>query len=102
MIVCQKGVITKGECKSMVIATDRAFRRLQQWFLDIGFRSLVKDDGRGAATVSITVDKQKHGDEIVWLHSIKLLLDQKTAARFKYYQLDYREEPDGTFFLRKV
>jgi len=64
----------------MVIATDRAFRRLQRWFLDIGFRALVKDDGCGAATVSITVDKQKHGDEIVWLHGIKLLPDPKSAA----------------------
>ena len=80
----------------------RAFSKLQRWFLDIGFRALVKDDGCGEATVSFTVDKQKHGDEIVSLHGIKLLLDQKTAARFNYYQLDYREESDGTFFLRKV
>ena len=33
------------------------------------FRALVKHDGCGETTVSITVDKQKHGDEIVWLHS---------------------------------
>ena len=31
----------------------------------------------GEATVFMIVDKQKHGDEIVWLHSVKLLLDQK-------------------------
>jgi len=66
------------------------------------FRALVKHDGCGETTVSITVDKQKHGDEIVSLHGIKLLQDQKTAARFNYYQLDYYEESDGTFFLRKV
>ena len=41
------------------------FSKLQRWFLDIGFRAIVKDDGCGEATVSITVDKQKHGDEIV-------------------------------------
>ena len=31
----------------------------------------------GEATVSITVDKQKYGDEIVRLDGIKLLLHQK-------------------------
>jgi hypothetical protein len=34
----------------------------------------------------MTVDKQKHGDDIVWLHGIKLLLSQKVAARFNYYR----------------
>ena len=55
-----------------------------------------------AATVYILVDESKRGDEIVWLHGIKLLLDPKTAARLKDYQLDYCDGPDGTFFFRKV
>ncbi len=41
----EQGLRGERGCKSMGIASDRAFSKLQRWFLDIGFRAIVKDDG---------------------------------------------------------
>ena len=65
----------------------------------IGFRMDVSTDESGEATFSIRIDRQRHGDEVVESDGIKIFLDSASARQIRGYQLDYQDEPEGSFSL---
>jgi Fe-S cluster assembly iron-binding protein IscA len=91
----------------MLTVSDKALNRLHKWLTQkyfetgVGFRVLVITDESGKPTYGIKLDRQRQGDEVTELNGIKLLLDPASAAEFADYDLDYLDEPDGGFVLKK-
>lgn len=90
----------------MVNTTNKAAKRLREHLIDkcfeagIGFRMLVNSGESGKATFSIKLDREYPQDQVIESNGVKLFLDPPSAARISDYQLDYRDEPDGGFFLK--
>lgn len=91
----------------MVTTSNKAAKRLREQLIDkcfeagIGFRILVNASEPGKTTFDIKLDRQHQGDEVMESNSVKVFLDPASAARIGEYQLDYLDEPDGGFVLRK-
>ena len=90
----------------MVTTTSKAAKRLREQLIHkcfeagIGFRMLVSTGESGKATFSIKLDRQHRGDEVMESNGVKVFLDPASVARVSDYQLDYRDESDGGFFLK--
>lgn len=91
----------------MIIASDRAIEKLREQLIErcfktgIGFRILVTTHERGEPTFTIRVDTQHREDKVMVLGNIKAFLDSTIVTRIGDYQLDYLDEPDGGFIMRK-
>lgn len=91
----------------MLTASNQALNKLQEWLAhkyfetDIGFRIFALSNEFGKPTYSIKLDRQRQGDEVAELNGIKFLLDPASAGEFTDCELDYVDEPDDGFILRK-
>lgn len=91
----------------MISASDKALNKLQEWLAHrsfetgIGFRILAVTNEFGKPAYGIKLDKQHQGDEVVEFDGIRLLLDSVSAAEFIDYDLDYVDELNGGFVLKK-
>jgi Fe-S cluster assembly iron-binding protein IscA len=91
----------------MLTASEVAARKLQEQLvhkcaeMGIGFRVIVNTDKSGMTTYSIKLDRQHQEDKVKEIDGVKMLLDQPSAALIDDYELDYIDQPDGGFMLRK-
>jgi Fe-S cluster assembly iron-binding protein IscA len=92
----------------MVSTSNRAAEQLREQLIDkcseigIGFRMLVSTDEFGQTNFSIKLDRRHQEDEVIETNGVKIFLDSASAARISDYQLDYQDELDGGFFLKKA
>ncbi len=91
----------------MLTASEVAASKLQEQLvhkcaeIGIGFRVIVNTDKSDMTTYSIRLDRQQQGDKVREINGIKVLMDQCSAALIDDYELDYIDQPDGGFTLRK-
>jgi|GEM_PF-1751354 len=97
----------KGGYRGVITASDKALNKLHEWLTQkyfetgIGFRILANSNESGKPTYSIKLDRQRQGDEVAEVNGIKFLLDPASAGEFTNCELDYVDEPNGGFVLRK-
>jgi len=90
----------------MVTTSKEAAKRLREELINkcfeagVGFRILVSTDKSGQANLSIKLDRRHQEDKVIELKGVKVFLDPDSAARISDYQLDYRDEAEGGFFLK--
>ena len=90
----------------MLTSSSEALARLREQLIHkcsesgIGFRLFVSSDKSVKAAFSMKLDRQHQGDKVIESGGVKILLDPSSAAQINSYQLDYRDEPDGGFFLK--
>ena len=90
----------------MITASDRAVEKLKdeliKKFLDVGlgYRITGKTYEPGCTTLTMELDKEQPGDEVVVSHGIKILIDHRDAALLRDYELDYQDGPTGGFCLK--
>jgi len=90
----------------MITVTERALQKLESYLiqrcLDAGLGFRVSNDSHesGHAVLSIKLDKEQPGDEVVTSHGIRIFADPASAAQLKDYALDYLDEPTGDFCLK--
>jgi len=91
----------------VITASDKALNKLQEWLAHkyfetgIGFRILTSTNKFGELRYGMKLDRQCQGDEVAELNGIKLLLDPASTGEFTNCELDYVDEPDSGFVLRK-
>ena len=90
----------------MMTASERAVQKLEDYLiqrcLDAGLEFRVANDSHkpGHAVLSIKLDKEHPGDEVVTSHGIRIFVDPASAALLKDCELDYLDEPTGGFCLK--
>jgi Fe-S cluster assembly iron-binding protein IscA len=89
----------------MLNISSQAAEKLREELIDkcfqanLGFRILAGDSESGEAAFNIKFDMQRQGDEVIESDGVKVFLDTSSAAQVKGYQVGYRDELGGGFFL---
>lgn len=90
----------------MMTASEKAARKLGDYLLHrcidagLGFRLANDSNKPSHGLVSIKLDKEQPGDEVITSHGIRIFVDPASAAMLKDCKLDYVDEPTGGFCLR--
>ena len=92
----------------MFSVSDKAVEKIRERLVEdcfkvgIGFRILASSDKSGEVTFSVKIDIQREGDKVIESGGVKVFLEPSSAAQISNYQFDYRDEPDGGFFLKRT
>jgi len=90
----------------MMTASEKAAQKLEDYLVrrcfdaGLGFRVVNDSHEPSHAVLSIKLDYEHTGDEVITSHGIRILVDPASAALLKGCELDYLDEPAGGFCLR--
>lgn len=90
----------------MMTASEKAVQKLEDYLirrcLDAGLGFRVANDSHepGHTVLSIKLDNEHTGDEVITSHGIRIFVDRASAAMLRDCTLDYVDEPTGGFCLR--
>ena len=90
----------------MMTASEKAVHRLEDYLIKrclaagLGFRVVNNSHELGHAVLSIKLDNEHTGDEVITSHGIRIFVDPANAVLLKDCELDYLDEPTGGFCLR--
>ena len=67
----------------------------------IGFRVLPKETKSERTVFTLEPDKAKDGDQTLEMNELKVFIDATSASQIGDSELDYRDGPEGGFYLRR-
>jgi Fe-S cluster assembly iron-binding protein IscA len=91
---------------NMINATPIAAKKLQEQLVarcsraGIGFRMLVNESASDKRAFSLKIDRQRQQDKVIETNGVWIFLDPTSVDLVSNSQLDYQENPEGSFILK--